>query len=143
MYSCETVGKGACITRMKLQITVQTLQWKKIKMESGRGEDMEFSEVLKKWQVDFPGVNWKQCGLFWAWSKKIYVEFPGVLVLGLKISEGCNTIMWSFLLEEALFCLEFPWGKVKNLNIFWNIPFNVNTIRTLWVALLVLATSNT
>ena len=29
-------------------------------------------------------------------QKKKYVEFPGVLVLGFKISEGCNTIMWSF-----------------------------------------------
>ena len=25
MYSCKTVGKGACITRMKLQITIETL----------------------------------------------------------------------------------------------------------------------
>ena len=57
---------------------------------------MELSGVLKKEQVDFPGVNQKQCGIFWAWSRKNYVEFQGVLVLGLKISEGCNTIMWSF-----------------------------------------------
>ena len=50
MFSCETVGKGACITRMKLQMTVQTLQWKKKKKqgEGGRGEDMEFSGVSKK-----------------------------------------------------------------------------------------------
>ena len=58
---------------------------------------MELSGVLKKYQVDFPGLNWKQCGLFWAWSKKNYVEFPGVLVLGLEISEGCNTIYVEFL----------------------------------------------
>ena len=24
------------------------------------------------------------------------MKFPGTLVLGLKISEGCNTILWSF-----------------------------------------------
>ena len=40
MYSCETVGKGACITRMKLQITVQTLQLKKKK----QGEEGEKGE---------------------------------------------------------------------------------------------------
>ena len=28
--------------------------------------------------------------------KKEQVEFQGVLVLRLKISEVCNTIMWSF-----------------------------------------------
>ena len=28
--------------------------------------------------------------------KKNHVEFPGDFVLDLKISEGCNTIMWSF-----------------------------------------------
>ena len=68
----------------------------KKKTNRGREKDMELSGVLKKEQVDFPGVNQKQCGIFWAWSRKIYVEFQGVLVLGLKISEGCNTIMWSF-----------------------------------------------
>ena len=39
--------------------------------------------VLKKFQVEFPGViKKKPCG--------------GVLVLGLRISEGSNTILWSF-----------------------------------------------
>ena len=27
--------------------------------------------------------------------RKNYVNFPGVLVLGLKISEGCNKILWT------------------------------------------------
>ena len=52
MYSCETVGNDARIARMKLQITVQTLKWKKNRGGRGAGgggaEDMEFSEVLKK-----------------------------------------------------------------------------------------------
>ena len=34
-------------------------------------------------------------------------EIPGVLVLGLKISEGYNTIMWKTR-GEGLYCLEFP-----------------------------------
>ena len=34
----------------------------------------------------------------------------------LKISEGCSTILLSlFSRDEALFCLELPVGKVKNL----------------------------
>ena len=37
IYAAETVGKNACITRMKLQITVQTLEWKKINRGRGRG----------------------------------------------------------------------------------------------------------
>ena len=34
-------------------------------------------------------------------------------------------------------------GKVKDLKNFWNSPFSVNIIRTLWVAVLALPTSNT
>ena len=45
---------------------------------------MEFPGVLKKLQVEFPEVIKK-------------VEFPGVLVWGLKISKGYdNKILWSF-----------------------------------------------
>ena len=55
----------------------------------GRGvEDMEFPSFIKK---------------------KNHVEFPGVLVWGLKISEGCNTVLQSLKVKgEALFCVEFP-----------------------------------
>ena len=54
----------------------------------GRLEDMEFPGFIKK---------------------KNQVEFPGVLVLGLKISEGCNTVLQSLKVKgEALFCVEFP-----------------------------------
>ena len=31
------------------------------------------------------------------WSRRNHVEYPRVLVLGLKISEGYNTILWSRL----------------------------------------------
>ena len=34
---------------------------------------------------------------FQGWSKINHVEFPGVLVLGHKISDGCNKIFSSFL----------------------------------------------
>ena len=65
------------------------------------------------------------------------VEFPGVLVLGLKISEGCNIILWSFW-EWSLVLSRISLGKVNNLKIpagfskkyvvnlpvcfFWNSP---------------------
>ena len=55
---------------------------------------MEFQGVLKKLQEEFPGVKKNKVG-FPEVIKK--VEFPGVLVLGLKISKGCdNKILWSF-----------------------------------------------
>ena len=42
-------------------------------------------------------------------KKKNNVEFPGVLVWGLKISEECNTVLQSLKVKgEALFCVEFP-----------------------------------
>ena len=54
---------------------------------------MEFPGVLKKLQEEFPGIKKKQSE-FPEVIKK--VEFPGVLVLGLKISKGCdNKILWS------------------------------------------------
>ena len=58
-------------------------------------EDMDFPGVLKKQQVEFPGVNFKNVE-FPALIKKKSCGIPGLLVLGLKISEGCNTILWSF-----------------------------------------------
>ena len=48
---------------------------------------MEFPGVLKKLQEEFPGVK-KNKVEFPEVIKK--VEFPGVLVLGLKISKGCD-----------------------------------------------------
>ena len=45
---------------------------------------MEFPGVLKTLEEEFPEVIKK-------------VEFPGVLVLGLKISKECdNKILWNF-----------------------------------------------
>ena len=47
------------------------------------------------------------------------MEYPGVvLVLGLKISVGCNSILWNFY-SEVLFCLEFPGLKEKPKNSRW------------------------
>ena len=43
---------------------------------------------------------------FQGWSRKIHVEYPGVLVLGLKIYVGCNTIC-GISRGETLFCFEF------------------------------------
>ena len=51
MYSCETVGKGACITRMGAVINYSTNTIMEKKKRGGRGEGgkhMEFSGVLEK-----------------------------------------------------------------------------------------------
>ena len=56
---------------------------------------MDFPGVLKKQQVEFPGVNFKNVE-FPALIKKKSCGIPGLLVLGVKISEGRNTILWSF-----------------------------------------------
>ena len=69
-------------------------------------EDMDFPGVLKKQQVEFPGVKFKNVE-FPALIKKKSCGIPGLLVLGVKISEGRNTIC-GVSRGEALFCLEFP-----------------------------------
>ena len=58
-------------------------------------------------KVGFPGVNFKKHGIFQGDQEtKNYMEFPGVLVLDLKSSEGCNRSLWSFW-GKTLFFLEF------------------------------------
>ena len=58
MYSCETVGKGACITRIgAIKVQYKHYNGKKTNTEGSGVKNMEFSGVLKKQQVDFPGVN--------------------------------------------------------------------------------------
>ena len=57
-------------------------------------EVIEFKGVLKKLQRNFQGLI-KNKMEFPEVIKKM--EFPGVLVLGLKISKECdNKILWSF-----------------------------------------------
>ena len=56
MYSCETGWRWLHHKDGCSQITVQTLMKKK---QTGEVKDMEFSGVLKKQKVDFPGVIWK------------------------------------------------------------------------------------
>ena len=50
MYSCETVGKAACITRMGAvrNYSTNTVMDKKKQWEGRRSKDIEFLEVLKK-----------------------------------------------------------------------------------------------
>ena len=48
--------------------------------------------------------------------KKNHVKFPGILVLGLKVSEGCNTILWSFWGSSFVLSGIFM-SKVKTLKI--------------------------
>ena len=49
---------------------------------------IEFSGVSKKQPAEFPGV--KATSNFQGRPRKIHVKFPGVLVFGLEICEGCN-----------------------------------------------------
>ena len=50
MYSCETVGKGACITEMGAVINYSTnaIMKKKKHKQGRRVKDMEFLGVLEK-----------------------------------------------------------------------------------------------
>ena len=58
---------------------------------------MEFPELLKKIASGFSGRQLKAVWNFQGWSRKNYVEHSGVvLVLGLKISVRCNTVLWNF-----------------------------------------------
>ena len=60
---------------------------------------MELPRILKKKNVEIPGVN-----------KKKSCEISKGLVSGLGNSNGHNTILWNFH-GEASFCLEFfPFG---------------------------------
>ena len=78
---------------------------------------------------------------FQGWSRKNHVVFPGVFVLGLKISDGCNTILWIFQ-GWSLILSGISRDKLKNLKIpegfkklgpqshsvcfyFWNSPFGL------------------
>ena len=50
------MGKGTCITSMDAVRSYNTKTIMEKKDRVGRGvKDMEFSGVLEKWQVDFPG----------------------------------------------------------------------------------------
>ena len=63
--------------------------------------------------MGFPGVNFKKHGIFQGDQEtKHYMEFPGVLVLDLKSSEGCNRSLWSFW-GKTLFFLEFFLENLK------------------------------
>ena len=50
MYSCETIGKGACIKRMVAarNYSTNTIMEKKTNRGGGEFKVMEFSGVLKK-----------------------------------------------------------------------------------------------
>ena len=53
----------------------------------------EFSGVLEKWHVEIPGACQKKEVGFPGLSKKNHVEFRRVLVFGLGISKGYNTVL--------------------------------------------------
>ena len=59
---------------------------------------MEFLGVLKKYNVEILGVNWKRIGIFSGDQEKfmLIVDFLWVLVFGLEIPKECNIILWNF-----------------------------------------------
>ena len=64
---------------------------------------------------NFQGLIKKEVEFTWV-TKKKNVEFPGVLVFGLGISKGSNTILWN--IQRLSFNLSgIPRGKVKKLKI--------------------------
>ena len=69
--------------------------------------EKNYRDYLIKNNVEFPGV---------IKSRKNHVKFLGILVLGLKISEGCNTTLTSF--QGSSFALSGIFrGKVKTPKI--------------------------
>ena len=94
MYSCETASKGACISRISAveNYSANTLMERNkqggLKIWNFQGHWKNSNWILQeliKNNEDFSVHD----------QEKHYVEFPGVLALGLKTSEGCNaTIMW-------------------------------------------------
>ena len=63
--------------------------------------------------------------------KKNHVKFPGILVLGCKISEGCSTILLSFLGSSFVLSGIFR-GKVKTLKIPGEFSKTFSTILGNW-----------
>ena len=62
-------------------------------------------------------ITWIKSNMeFPAVIKKNHVKFLGILVLGLKISEGCNTILWSFWGPSFVLSGIFM-SKVKTLKV--------------------------
>ena len=69
---------------------------------------MELLWMLKKYQVEIPGVNWKKNWNFQDWSKKYYVKFPysKSSYLGLKFPRGV-TQFHEICKDKAFFYPEF------------------------------------
>ena len=61
----------------------------------GVGEDMEFPGVSNKSLAEFPGLI-KNKMEFPGVTRKNNVQYRGVLLFGLGISKGYNTILWNF-----------------------------------------------
>ena len=103
---------------------------------------MEFLGVLKKKHMEIPGGQLKKRWNFQGWSRKNHVECSRVLVFGVGISKGCNTILWNTQEWKFVFT-GISKNKVTNLKIpapgfffkkispqppccldfFWNSPF--------------------
>ena len=76
-----------------------------------RNSMWNFQGVIKKKEMEFPRVT----------KKKNNMEFPGVLVFGLGISEGSNTILWNFQ-RWSFVLFGISRGKVKKRKNSWGVP---------------------
>ena len=79
-----------------------------------RNSMWNFQGVIKKKEMEFPRVT----------KKKNNMEFTGVLVFGIGISEGSNTILWNF--QRWSFVLSgISRGKVKKRKNSWGFQKNI------------------
>ena len=92
VWQCGEVARLTQIDNGELGIP--SFSYSKKKKNKQEVEDMEFPGYWKNCKRNFQGLK-KNKVEFPEVIKK--VEFPGVLVLDLKISKGCdNKILWSF-----------------------------------------------
>ena len=80
---------------------------KKKQGEGGKGEGYGIFRGIEKIVNGFSRDLLKTMWTFLGMIRKNYVEFLGVLVLGLKTSEDCNKIMWSVYRGKPCFVWNF------------------------------------
>ena len=100
--TCQTVGKGAFITRMDA-VKLQHKHYSGKKKRGGRLRIWNFEN-----NVEFSGHD----------QEKIMCNFQGSWFQVLKFLKGV-TQLCGVSMGEALFCLEFPRGKVKKPKKFY------------------------
>ena len=73
-------------------------------------ESMKFQGVLKKYNVEIPGFNWKRIGISRGDQEKFMLSFCGSWCLVLEFQQSV-TQFYRMSKGKALFCPEFPIEK--------------------------------